>query len=81
MLQTPVLNIPIVEYLDLENLSEIPKVVEKVKPHGPIDILINNAGISYRGEVAETDISVHLKMMLTNHLGQVALTQGIYHIF
>ena len=43
---------------------------------GAIDILINNAGMSYRGSIEDTDIEVHQKLMTVNYFGQVALTKG-----
>lgn len=48
--------------------------------HGKIDILINNAGISYRGEVVNTNMDVDIKVMLTNYFAQIALTKGNYLI-
>lgn len=44
--------------------------------HDRIDILINNAGISYRGEILDTNIDVDIKIMMTNYFSQVALTKG-----
>jgi dehydrogenase/reductase SDR family member 7B len=41
---------------------------------GKIDILINNAGISQRSLVADTDISVVEKIMMTNYVGPASLT-------
>lgn len=74
----PELHVPTVIKLDLEDLNSIPAVVEEiVASHGHIDILINNAGISYRGIAAETDISVDIKLMVVNYFGQVALTKAI----
>lgn len=46
--------------------------------HGKIDILINNAGISYRGEVVNTNMDVDIKVMFTNYFAQIALTKGNY---
>jgi NAD(P)-dependent dehydrogenase (short-subunit alcohol dehydrogenase family) len=34
-----------------------------VKIHNGIDILINNAGISYRGEIQNTSLDVDIKLM------------------
>jgi len=46
--------------------------------HGRIDILINNAGISYRGEVIDTNVDVDIKVMLSNYFSQVALSKSKY---
>ncbi|XP_055954503.1 dehydrogenase/reductase SDR family member 7B [Patella vulgata] len=45
--------------------------------YNQVDILINNAGISYRGRIQDTSIQVDKKVMQVNYFGQVALTKGI----
>ena len=44
--------------------------------HGKIDILINNAGVAYRGEIINTNMDVNIKIMLTNYFAQIALAKG-----
>ncbi|XP_073489162.1 dehydrogenase/reductase SDR family member 7B isoform X3 [Aquarana catesbeiana] len=44
---------------------------------GKVDILINNAGISYRGTIRNTKISVDRMIMDTNYFGPVALTKAL----
>jgi len=64
--------------LDLANLSTIPASAKKIlEAFGTVDILINNAGISYRGEIETTDIDVDVKIMTVNYFGQVALTKAL----
>ncbi|MEO0573255.1 MAG: SDR family oxidoreductase [Bacteroidota bacterium] len=46
-----------------------------------IDILINNAGISQRSLIAETDFSVYKKLVDVNYLGTVALTKALLPYF
>ncbi|OCT61424.1 dehydrogenase/reductase SDR family member 7B isoform X2 [Xenopus laevis] len=43
---------------------------------GRVDILINNAGISYRGTILDTKVSVDRMVMDTNYFGPVALTKA-----
>lgn len=63
--------------LDLAKPDEIPAKVEKIlKIVNVIDILINNAGVSYRGEVLTTKIQVDQDVMLVNYIAQVALIKG-----
>ncbi|MEM8523650.1 MAG: SDR family oxidoreductase [Bacteroidota bacterium] len=45
-----------------------------------IDILINNAGISQRGFVKDTQLSVDRKIMEINYFGAVALTKAVLPI-
>lgn len=67
--------------LDLTNINSLQTEVSKmIDIHGKIDILINNAGISYRGEVVNTNMDVDMKVMLTNYFAQIALTKGNYLI-
>lgn len=63
--------------LDLAKPDEIPANVERIlKIVNVIDILINNAGVSYRGEVLTTKIQVDQDVMLVNYISQVALIKG-----
>nr|XP_053650235.1 dehydrogenase/reductase SDR family protein 7-like [Cherax quadricarinatus] len=76
--QPPELHVPTIVKLDLENINSIPGMVDNLlKTHGHIDVLINNAGISFRGAAIDTDISVDIKLMVVNYFGQVALTKAI----
>ncbi|XP_015594472.1 dehydrogenase/reductase SDR family protein 7-like [Cephus cinctus] len=69
---------PVVLPLDLIDINSLHLEVEKVlRIHGRIDILINNAGISYRGEVINTNVDVDIKVMLVNYFAQIALTKAV----
>ncbi|XP_049779111.1 dehydrogenase/reductase SDR family protein 7-like isoform X2 [Schistocerca cancellata] len=62
--------------LDLSDLNALQgKVAKVLEIFGHIDILINNGGISYRGNILTTSIDVDIKLMLINYFGQVALTK------
>ncbi|XP_037666309.1 dehydrogenase/reductase SDR family member 7B isoform X2 [Choloepus didactylus] len=50
---------------------------EILKCFGCVDILINNAGISYRGAITETTADVDKRVMETNYFGPVALTKAL----
>lgn len=64
--------------VDLAKIDEIPSSLEKIlKIVGHVDILINNAGLSYRGEVLTTNIKVDQEIMMVNYIAQVALIKGI----
>ncbi|XP_076289440.1 dehydrogenase/reductase SDR family protein 7-like [Lasioglossum baleicum] len=69
---------PIVLPLDITDINSLKSEVEKVIDiHGKVDILINNAGISYRGEVDNTSVDVDIKVMLTNYFAQIALAKAV----
>ncbi len=62
--------------LDLTDMDSFPAALAQVEEHwGPVDVLINNGGISQRGKVWETDLSVHRRIMEINYFGAVALTR------
>jgi len=64
--------------LDVANFDQIGPTVERVlREVGPIDILINNAGISQRSLASETLLEVDQKIMNVNYLGTVALTKAV----
>lgn len=63
--------------VDLGDLDTLKVKGEEAKAlFGKIDILINNAGVSYRGSIEDTDIDVHKNVMTVNYFGQIALTKG-----
>uniref|UniRef100_A0A3P8TEZ3 Dehydrogenase/reductase SDR family member 7B n=1 Tax=Amphiprion percula TaxID=161767 RepID=A0A3P8TEZ3_AMPPE len=63
---------------DLADADTVDRAAEEIlKCYGQVDVLINNAGISYRGNILETHISVQRDVMETNYFGTVALTQAL----
>ncbi|XP_012273181.1 dehydrogenase/reductase SDR family protein 7-like [Orussus abietinus] len=69
---------PVIMPLDLTDINALPSEIAKVTMiHGHIDILINNAGISYRGDILNTNVDVDIKVMLTNYFAQIALTKAV----
>lgn len=64
--------------LDLTNPGDFPAAVEKAYgKFGRVDIVLNNAGISQRSYVLETDLAVDRKIMEVNYFGTIALTKAI----
>ncbi|XP_029174397.1 dehydrogenase/reductase SDR family protein 7-like [Nylanderia fulva] len=69
---------PVILTLDLTDINNMKDEVSKIiLIHGRIDVLINNAGISYRGKVINTHVDIDIKIMLTNYFSQVALSKII----
>ncbi|XP_054616172.1 dehydrogenase/reductase SDR family member 7B isoform X1 [Dunckerocampus dactyliophorus] len=63
---------------DLSNTESLDSAAEEIlKCYGQVDVLINNAGISYRGNILDTHLSVQRDVMQTNYFGPVALTQAL----
>lgn len=63
---------------DLADTDTVDRAAEEIlRCYGQVDVLINNAGISYRGNILETHVSVHRDVMETNYFGPIALTQAL----
>ncbi len=64
--------------LDLEDTASLPEVARRAgELDGPIDILINNAGIGQSSLALETDLTVSERIMRINYLGTVALSKAV----
>ncbi len=64
--------------LDLKQPSAMENTVQKALTFfGKIDILINNAGLSQRSLILETDLKVFKELMDVNYLGTIALTKAL----
>lgn len=64
--------------IDLENTANLPVLAKQIiDQYGRIDILINNGGLSQRGEAAETPIEVDRKIMEINYFGNIAMTKAV----
>ncbi len=64
--------------LDVTDTESIVQKAEAcAKYFGPVDILINNAGISQRGLVEETDLEVDRRLFEVNYFGNIAITKAV----
>lgn len=67
--------------LDLMDASSFAQKVQEVMDHyGRIDVLINNGGVSQRGEAHATSIDIDRRIMEVNYFGAVALTKAVLPI-
>jgi short-subunit dehydrogenase len=67
---------------DLSELTAIPRLVEQIEADGPIDVLINNAGVSYVGwyldrTVAEIDQIMTVNLLAPMHLCRALLPRMV----
>lgn len=63
--------------LDLADAASLQDAVHRVLTQGPVDILVNNGGISQRDIAVETDMAVVRRIMEVNFFGTVTLTKGV----
>ena len=62
---------------NVNGAKELQLIVARVmKAFGRLDAVVCNAGLSMRGAVAETQLSVDHELMNTNYFGNVALTKA-----
>lgn len=71
-------HVPQIVTFDLADTDTVFRASEGILScYGQVDVLINNAGISYRGNILDTSLSVHREVMETNYFGPIALTQAL----
>lgn len=64
--------------MDMIDMASLAAHVETVRQRfGRIDYIFQNAGITQRGTVADTDLSVYERLMDVNFFGVVALTKAV----
>lgn len=64
--------------LDLKNYKEMEILTQKaISFYGTIDVLVNNAGISQRSLIKDTQLEVYKQLMDVNYMGTVALSKAI----
>jgi len=68
--------------IDLNDFYAAPALVKKAyNIFGRIDILINNAGVSQRSLIVDTQLDVFKKLIEINYLGTVALSRALLPFF
>ena len=71
----------VIQVLDLEQSENFNVITKKiVDTYKTIDVLINNGGISQRGEAGDTDLAVDRRIMEINYFGNIALTKAVLPI-
>lgn len=66
------------QVLDVGDLKSIPGIVAGLRDrHGPVNILVNNAGINLKKPYAETNDAELLSVLQTNVIGANALTHAL----
>ncbi|MEP7197859.1 MAG: SDR family oxidoreductase [Saprospiraceae bacterium] len=64
--------------MDMTNSNEIKTAFEEViSKYGKVDVLINNAGLSQRSKILDTNFEVYRKLMEVNYFGTIYLSKLI----
>jgi NADP-dependent 3-hydroxy acid dehydrogenase YdfG len=64
--------------LDLTSLAELPGAAARaLAAFGGVDIMVHNAGVAVRDRAADVSLEVHERVLRTNYLGPVVLTQAL----
>jgi short-subunit dehydrogenase len=67
--------------MDMTDIDSLPSHVETVRQRfGRIDYVFQNAGITQRSNVVDTDMAVYERLMAVNFFGVVALTKAVLPI-
>ncbi len=63
--------------MDVDSDESVRGTVKDIVAHGPVDVLVNNAGIERHGTVEELDLSEFRAVMETNYFGAIRCTQAV----
>src|SRR5262245_54737393 len=63
--------------MDVDSDRSVRNTIASIQKTGPIDVLVNNAGIVRRGSVEELPISEFRALMETNYFGAVRCIQAV----
>jgi len=67
-----------VETLDLAEPDSLTQAADRVEDRmGPVDVLVNNGGISQRGTAVDTEMDVVRRILEINFFGTVQLTKAV----
>ena len=68
----------IISAMDVNDDNSVKDTIEKIqKEYGPIDVLVNNAGIEVHGSVEETSLNDFRAVMETNYFGVIRCIQAV----
>lgn len=68
-----------IQVMDVANTATLPALAQALRAqHGPVGILVNNAGINLKKAFTETTEAELLGILQTNLIGALALTRGLH---
>ncbi len=66
-----------VSAIDVDNDESVSRTIAGILKNGPIDVLVNNAGIERTGSVEELPLAEFRAVMETNYFGAIRCIQGV----
>ncbi len=66
-----------VSAMDVDSDHSVSEAIAAILRHGPIDVLVNNAGVEARGSVEELPLSEFRSIMETNYFGAIRCIQPL----
>jgi NAD(P)-dependent dehydrogenase (short-subunit alcohol dehydrogenase family) len=67
-----------VSVMDVDSDESVSQCISRIqKDHGPVDVLINNAGVERAGSVEEIPLADFRAVMETNYFGAIRCTQAL----
>jgi len=66
-----------ISVMDVDSDQSVRQAVNAIQQHGPIDVLVNNAGLERAGSVEEVPLSEFRAAIETNYLGAIRCIQGV----
>lgn len=66
-----------VERMDVDSDESVSRAFERIFSQGPVDVLVNNAGLERTGSVEETPLADFRACMETNYFGAVRCMQAV----
>jgi NAD(P)-dependent dehydrogenase (short-subunit alcohol dehydrogenase family) len=71
-------NLPIrIETMDVDSDASVNSCFSRINSKGPVDALVNNAGVERLGSVEETPLAEFQRCMETNYLGAIRCIQAV----
>jgi len=66
-----------IEAMDVDSDESVKLAFDRILAHGPVDVLVNNAGIERLGPIEETPVAEFRTCMETNYFGAIRCIQAV----
>ena len=66
-----------IEAMDVDSDESVKLAFDRILAHGPVDVLVNNAGIERTGAIEETPVADFRTCMETNYFGAIRCIQAV----